>query len=155
MRHPLDRTHLSCQKWSQYFHFRDALAPPSISGFVSKPVAQCLKGQILICRELSTIELLLILGLLSLVPFPSFVSAPWETRPPYLPWDLPACPLLWRLPEPPQTAVLSRYSGPTDESWLFAFLSRQPACEFLEGRDHGLLILGSGTKQQLNKCLMT
>lgn len=57
-----------------FSHFRDALAPPHSLGFVSKPVAQWLKVQNLKPGEMCTFELLLMLGLLFLVPFPSFIS---------------------------------------------------------------------------------
>lgn len=49
----------------------------------------------------------------------------------------------------------SRGSGLTDENGLVAFLFLQPAREFLEGRDHGLLILGSGTELKLCNYLLT
>lgn len=74
MRHPLDLTHLSCQKRPQCFHCKDVVAPLNIPGFVSEPVAQCLKTCILIPGVLSTSELPLTQSLLPLVPFPSLGS---------------------------------------------------------------------------------
>lgn len=79
MRHLLGLIRLSCQMCSQCFHSRDALAPSNSSGFVSKPVAQCLKAVNLNPGELSTFELLLMLGLLSLCPLP--YSSPLREKP--------------------------------------------------------------------------
>lgn len=125
MRHLLSLIRLSCQKCSQFFHSRDAPAPSNSSGFVSKPVAQCLKAVNLNPGELCTFELLLMLGLPSLCPLPP--SSLLREKPDPLETTCTSSPLLWSTPPhrsfprgfiSPHATALPRCRGPTDESWL-------------------------------------
>lgn len=101
-----------------------------------KPVARCLKAINLDLSELCTLSFCSHRA--SCLQCPSPHSSPRRenqtpSRPPALLWSPPQAEFL-----SPHSEVLPTCSGPTDENWLVTCLCLTPACEFLEGRDHGL-----------------